>query len=98
MNKNNAFIGLCLGLSMAFQVHAQKPVAAPMKDVNQVIDNTLDSLNKARTARPVPGSSRKGNNRAEVRLLQARSGRCGREGVRLSSRTSQPLSANAHIR
>lgn len=62
MNKNNAFIGLCLGLSMAFQVHAQKPVAAPMKDVNQVIDNTLDSLNKARTARPVPGSSRKGNN------------------------------------
>ena len=31
---------------MAFQVHAQKPVAAPMKDVNQVIDNTLDSLNK----------------------------------------------------
>ena len=45
MNKNNAFIGLCLGLSMAFQVHAQKPVAAPMKDVNQVIDNTLDSLN-----------------------------------------------------
>ena len=62
MNKNNVFIGLCLGLSMAFQVHAQKPVAAPMKDVNQVIDNTLDSLNKARTARPVPGSSRKGNN------------------------------------
>lgn len=62
MNKNYAFIGLCLGLSMAFQVHAQKPVAAPMKDVNQVIDNTLDSLNKARTARPVPGSSRKGNN------------------------------------
>lgn len=62
MNKNYAFIGLCLGLSMAFQVRAQKPVAAPMKDVNQVIDNTLDSLNKARTARPVPGSSRKGNN------------------------------------
>ena len=33
-----------------------------MKDVNQVIDNTLDSLNKAHTARPVAGSSRKGNN------------------------------------
>lgn len=33
-----------------------------MKDVNQVIDNTLDSLNKARTARPIAGSSRKGNN------------------------------------
>lgn len=25
-----------------------------MKDVNQVVDNTLDSLNKARTARPLP--------------------------------------------
>lgn len=61
MNRKNAFIGLCLGLSTAFQVHAQKPVTAPMKDVNQVIDNTLDSLNKARTARPVPGSSRKGD-------------------------------------
>ena len=33
-----------------------------MKDVNQVVDNTLDSLNKARTARPVAGASRKGNN------------------------------------
>ena len=37
-------------------------VAAPMADVNHVIDNTLDSLNIARTARPVSGSSRKGNN------------------------------------
>ena len=34
----------------------------PMPDVNQVIDNTPDSINKARTARPVSGSSRKGNN------------------------------------
>lgn len=33
-----------------------------MKDVNQVVDNTLDSLNKARTARPAAGASRKGNN------------------------------------
>lgn len=33
-----------------------------MKDVNQVIDNTLDSLNKARTTRPVAGSSRSGDN------------------------------------
>ncbi|MBE6288087.1 MAG: rhamnogalacturonan acetylesterase [Mediterranea massiliensis] len=37
-------------------------VASPMKDINQVTDLTLDSLNKARTARPVSGSSRKGNN------------------------------------
>lgn len=41
---------------------AQNKVAAPMEDVNQVIDNTLDSLNKARTVRPVSGSSRRGNN------------------------------------
>ena len=33
-----------------------------MKDVNQVVDNTPDSIAKAMTARPVPGSSRKGNN------------------------------------
>lgn len=38
-----------------------KRVSSPMKDVNQVIDNTLDSLNKAKSARPVPGSSRKGD-------------------------------------
>lgn len=33
-----------------------------MEDVNNVIDNTLDSLNLARTVRPVAGSTRKGNN------------------------------------
>ena len=37
-------------------------VAKPMEDVNHVIDNTVDSLNKAMTARIVPGTSRKGNN------------------------------------
>ena len=31
-------------------------------DVNQVVDNTPDSINKARTARPVSGSSRIGDN------------------------------------
>ena len=30
----------------------------PMEDVNRVVDLTLDSLNKAASARPVPGSSR----------------------------------------
>jgi lysophospholipase L1-like esterase len=35
---------------------------APLEDVNKVRDVTLDSLNKANTARPVPGSSRKGDN------------------------------------
>lgn len=43
-------------------MNAQKKVAGPMKDVNLVIDNTLDSLNKARTVRPEAGSSRKGDN------------------------------------
>ncbi len=37
-------------------------VPAPMKDVNQVVDNTIDSLNIARTARPVSGSTRNGDN------------------------------------
>lgn len=54
------FAGVALAFSLS--AHAQNKVAAPMKDVNQVIDNTLDSLNKARMARPVAGSSRKGNN------------------------------------
>ena len=34
----------------------------PMEDVNKVVDLTLDSLDKAKTARPIPGSSRKGTN------------------------------------
>lgn len=56
--------GKCIMAMLFFTlyVNAQNKVAAPMKDVNKVIDNTLDSLNKVRTARPVAGSSRKGNN------------------------------------
>lgn len=41
---------------------AAAQVPAPVKDVNQVIDNTPDSINKARTARPVAGSTRVGDN------------------------------------
>lgn len=37
-------------------------VARPMEDRNNVVDNTLDSLNKAKFARPIAGSSRKGDN------------------------------------
>lgn len=40
----------------------QNKVASPMEDVNKVVDNTLDSLNLARTARPVAGSTRVGDN------------------------------------
>ena len=38
-------------IACSLQMQAQNKVAAPMKDVNQVIDNTLDSLNKARQDR-----------------------------------------------
>jgi hypothetical protein len=43
-------------------LNAQNQVADPMKDVNLVIDHTLDSINKVRTVRPEAGSTRKGNN------------------------------------
>ena len=41
---------------------AQNHVAAPLEDVNHVVDLTLDSLDKAQTARIPAGSSRRGNN------------------------------------
>ena len=42
---------------------AQKTkVPAAVVDDNGVVDNTGDSISKANTARPVPGSTRKGNN------------------------------------
>ena len=41
---------------------AQAQVAEAPKDINGVVDNTPDSIAKALTARPVPGSSRVGNN------------------------------------
>ena len=37
-------------------------VVGPLADDNGVVDNTGDSISKANTARPVPGSSRKGSN------------------------------------
>ena len=57
---------LCLALlctlGFSFGSQAQQKISAPMKDVNQVVDNTFDSLHLARTARPISGSSRKGDN------------------------------------
>jgi len=47
-----------VGVSAVAQVVNRSGV----KDVNGVVDNTPDSIAKAMTARPVPGSSRKGNN------------------------------------
>ena len=62
--RNKLFYYLCwlTAVTGSLQAQAQNKVVAPMKDVNQVIDNTLDSLNKARTTRPIAGSSRKGDN------------------------------------
>ncbi len=50
-------------IALPFNLSSQrKAVAGPMEDRNQVIDNTLDSLNKVKFARPLAGSSRKGDN------------------------------------
>jgi len=51
-----------MSLCLLWQSPACAQVRQGLEDVNKVVDNTLDSLNKAMTARPVPGSSRKGNN------------------------------------
>lgn len=58
---NSSVLMLCLGMATV-SVTAIAQVPGPMKDVNNVVDNTLDSLNLARTVRPVSGSTRVGNN------------------------------------
>ncbi len=49
-----------LFLSFCSALCAMTP--APIADVNGVVDNTPDSITKAQTARPVAGSSRRGDN------------------------------------
>ena len=49
-------------LFTTFSLAAGAQVAEAPKDVNGVVDNTPDSIAKAMTARPVPGSSRRGSN------------------------------------
>lgn len=44
------------------QTDRRQKVAAPVADTNGVVDNTPDSINIAKTARPRPGSTRKGDN------------------------------------
>ena len=59
------FMLCCAVLAMTLGLTAQenrRPRRRGLEDVNKVRDLTLDSLNKANTARPVAGSSRKGNN------------------------------------
>ena len=55
-------IAFCLMAAFSLALSAQVIDRSGVKDVNQVVDNTPDSIAKAMTARPVPGSSRKGNN------------------------------------
>lgn len=62
MKNKIKYLLLIITLIFGHQVSAQNSISAPMTDVNQVVDNTLDSLNIALSARPVPGSSRKLNN------------------------------------
>jgi len=53
---------LCVMAVTAMSVSAQVTNRSGVKDVNGVVDNTPDSIAKAMTARPVPGSTRRGNN------------------------------------
>ncbi len=55
-------IMLCLLSAFVLTAMAQVTDRTGVKDVNGVVDNTPDSIAKAMTARPVPGSSRRGNN------------------------------------
>ncbi len=50
------------GCLCATAAHAQDNGYKPMDDVNKVVDLTLDSLEKVKTARPAAGSSRQGDN------------------------------------
>ena len=59
------FVLCCAALALTLGITAQenrRPRREGLEDVNKVRDLTLDSLNKANTARPVAGSTRKGNN------------------------------------
>lgn len=53
------FTAFCM---LALPLMAQHNVPKPLADVNNVVDLTLDSLNKAQTARIPAGSSRNGKN------------------------------------
>ncbi|MBP5770548.1 MAG: rhamnogalacturonan acetylesterase [Bacteroidaceae bacterium] len=60
MKKRFLFL-LLLGLG-GKTAYAQQDNFRPMDDVNKVVDLTLDSLEKVKTARPEAGSSRRGTN------------------------------------
>lgn len=59
--KSKHFLTVAL-FAAAISSAAQTNVPAPLEDVNHVVDLTLDSLNKAQTARIPAGTSRRGSN------------------------------------
>lgn len=59
---NNKKVVLLFPLFTALPLMGQNQVPKPLADVNHVVDLTLDSLDKAQTARIPAGSSRRGNN------------------------------------
>lgn len=60
--KKHFLLCCCLALTAFPEAWGQQNTPRGMEDVNKVTDLTLDSLNKANMARPIPGSSRKGDN------------------------------------
>lgn len=58
MKKHTLLLTLLLLLLLPTSAQDNRRTPGPMDDVNNVVDLTLDSLNKAASARPVPGSSR----------------------------------------
>ena len=52
----------CLAMIVSMTAMGQVTDRNGVKDVNGVVDNPPDSIAKAMTARPIPGSSRRGNN------------------------------------
>ena len=62
MKKTIVMLLGCCAMATAAWAQGDNRLSAPLEDVNKVRDVTLDSLNKANTARPVPGSSRRGDN------------------------------------
>ena len=53
MKGNKLCLCFLLAAGVGLGAHAQNKIAALMKDVNQDVNSTLDSLNVARSARPV---------------------------------------------
>lgn len=62
MRKHFLSLLALMAIGSTTAVQAQQNEYKPMDDVNKVVDLTLDSLEKVKTARPQAGSSRKGDN------------------------------------